>query len=112
MPGPLDMQRNQMAQNMAGAPASGGLQPQMGPPVPPPQMGGQQPPGAQSMGGGQSQVKPLLDQALQIIVQGNPADLQALGEFMAQIQSMVERHNAMGQGTAQSAPAPPATPIP
>lgn len=108
MPGPLDMQRNQMMQDMTAAP--GGLQTQMG--SPPPQMGGQQPPGAQSMGGGTSQVKPLLDQALQIIVQGNPADLQALGEFMTRIQQLVERHNAMGQGTAQSAPAPPAQPIP
>lgn len=119
MQGPFDQQKAILAQRMqssTGAP-SGGLQTPMG--SPPPQMGGQQPQSGapQSMGmdtglGQQpSEAKPLLDQVFTIVVRGNPADLEALGEFLARIQSLSQKHQ-MGQGQMQMGNAPPAMSTP
>lgn len=109
MPSPIEMQQMQMAQRMGNGATVGGMQPMQGSP-PPPAMGQQPPTGAPT----QSQVQPLLDQVLDIIVMGNPADLQALGEFFAKVQQLVQEHE-MGQGMGTNAPAmgtPPAQATP
>lgn len=118
MPGPFDQQKAIMAQRMAGstgAPPSG-----LGTPggSPPPQMGGQQPlgaappqAGAPGMNQQPSEVKPLLDQAFQVLLRGNPADVEAVGEFLAKIKNLYEKHNA-GQGQMQMGAAPPAMSTP
>jgi len=97
-----------IANRMPSGAAPGGMQPSAG--SPPPPMGMQQPPGVAPQASGQSQLAPLLEQVMQVLVQGNPADLEVFGQFMARIKDMVQQHQ--GQGTMQSAPAPPASPIP
>ena len=95
MPTPYEMQRAQMANRM-GAPSGG-----MG-------AGGQTPPpgpGPQNPNGGapaNSRLEPLLQQVLQILVEGNPADLEAFGKFMAQLQQLMQDHQ--GQGVSQGPP--------
>jgi hypothetical protein len=89
MPTPFEQQRNQMASRMA---PSGGMGASAG--TPPPQSGPQQPPG-----GASSRLEPLLQQVLQILVEGNPADLEAFGKFMGQLQQLMQDHQ--GQGMPQ-----------
>jgi len=109
-----ELAKQQMAQRLSGRGVSpSGLRSPMG--SPPPSSVGQQPlgaaptAGAPTMGAGQARITPLLEQVFAILVQGDPADLQAFGEFMARLQDMVQRHQ--GQGAAQTAPtAPAATP--
>ena len=110
MPSPIEMQQMQMAQRMGANPGAsvGGMQPMQG--APPPSAMGQQPPS-----GAPSQIQPLLDQVLDILVQGNPADLQALGQFFAKIQQLVQEHE-VGQGMGTNVPnsgtpPAPATPL-
>jgi hypothetical protein len=96
-----DSAKNEMARRMSGMPGAtpGGLQPPTGNNPPPPVGGGQYPPGgAPQMG--QSQVEPLLQQVLSILVQGNPADLEAFGRFQAQCVELFKSHQE-GQGAAQ-----------
>lgn len=106
---PLDQQRAIMAQRMAqrttpqGAPP-GGLSGGLG--SPPPPNGSQQPLGGAPQ---TSRLEPLLQQVMQILVEGNPADLEAFGKFMAQLQQLAQEHN-MGQGTPQAAPTAGAQP--
>lgn len=80
-----------MAQRLGGG-APGGLQPSQG--MPPPPMRGQQPTGAAP----QSQIAPMLEQVKEIVLQGNPADLAAVGEFVSWIVALDQAH--AGQGAA------------
>ena len=91
-----DAARNEMARRMSAQQGAtpGGLTPNSGSPPPPPGMGGQLPPGAAP----QSQLEPLLQQVMQILVQGRPEDLDAFGRFQAQLVDMVQSHQ-MGQQT-------------
>ena len=95
MPTPFDAQRQQMGQRMMGSPP-GGMGAGAG--MPPPQAGPQQPPG-----GGSSRLEPLLQQVMQILVEGNPADIEAFGKFMGELNQLVESHN-QGQGAPQGQP--------
>jgi hypothetical protein len=95
MPTPFEQQRMQMGQRM-GAPSPGGMGAGVG--TPPPQAGSQAPGGAPAS----SRLEPLLQQVMQILVEGNPADLEAFGKFMAQLQQLVGDHQ--GQGAPQGAP--------
>ena len=117
MQGPFDQQRAIMAQRMGastGAPP-GGLNPSQG--APPPPVGAQQPLGGapsemgMGMGPQPSEAKPLLDQVFQIVIRGNPADMEAVGEFIARLKSMSDKHN-MGQGQMQMGAGPPAMSTP
>jgi hypothetical protein len=93
MPTPYEMQRQQMASRM-GAPSPGG--PGVASGTPPPQGSpGQAPGGAPSS----SRLEPLLQQVMQILVEGNPSDLEAFGKFMGQLQQLMQDHQ--GQGTPQ-----------
>ena len=97
-----DSARNEMARRMAAQPGAspGGLTPGTGSPPPPPGMGGQLPPGAAPSA--QSQLEPLLQQVLQLLVQGRPEDLEAFGRFQAQLVELVQSHQ-MGQQTPPAA---------
>lgn len=101
-----DPARNEMARRMAARPGAspGGLAPGLGSPPPPPGAGGQLPPGMAPQG--QSQLRPLLQQVLQILVQGRPEDLQAFGEFQGQLVELVKSHQ-MGEQTPQGGAMPP-----
>ena len=105
-----DAARNEMARRMGsgqGA-APGGLSPAMGSPPPPPGAGGQYPSGgAPQMA--QSQLEPLLQQVLQILVEGRPEDLDAFGKFQGQLAELVQSHQ-QGQGMPQQTPAGAGTP--
>lgn len=92
MPTPFEQQRQQMASRMA---PSGGMG--SSGPTPPPGQNPQQPPG-----GASSRLEPLLQQVLQILVEGNPADLEAFGKFMGELQQLMQDHQ--GQGAPQGAP--------
>lgn len=94
MPTPFDMQRQQMGQRMMSSPP-GGMGAGAG--MPPPQAGPQQPPG-----GGSSRLEPLLQQVMQILVEGNPADVEAFGRFMGELNQLVQDHQ--GQGMPQGQP--------
>jgi len=108
MPGMLDQQKAIMAQRMGGSPgAMGGSTA-----TPPPQFGTPQ----QGSGGApSSRLAPLLQQVLQILVEGNPADLQEFGKFMAQLQNLVQAHEQGQGGPPQGQPmggAPPQQAMP
>jgi hypothetical protein len=92
----FDQQRSVMAQRMSGA-TPGGLSQPMN--TPPPSSAPQQTPGGAPVS---SRLEPLLQQVMQILVEGNPADLEAFGKFMAQLQQLVGDHQ--GQGAPQGAP--------
>ena len=92
MPTPFEQQRTQMASRMA---PSGGMG--VGGQTPPPGSNPQQPPG-----GASSRLEPLLQQVMQILVEGNPADLEAFGKFMTELQTLVQDHQ--GQGMQQGQP--------
>jgi hypothetical protein len=99
---PLDQQKAIMAQRMGQSAGMGA--PQGGLPTggmsPPPASQGQQTPGGAPQS---SRLEPLLQQVMQILVEGNPADLEAFGKFMAQLQQLVQEHG-MGQGASQVTP--------
>lgn len=96
MPTPFEQQRMQMGQRM-GAPMPSGMG--AGGQTPPPGPGPQQSPGGAPAS---SRLEPLLQQVMQILVEGNPADLEAFGKFMAQLQQLVGDHQ--GQGIPQGQP--------
>jgi hypothetical protein len=100
MPTPYEMQRQQMASRM-GAPSPGG--PGVASGTPPPQGSPGQSPGGAPVS---SRLEPLLQQVLQILVEGNPADLEAFGKFMGQLQQLMQDHGN-GQGAGQVAPQGP-----
>lgn len=86
------------------APSGGGpagLTQGQGPP-PPTALGGQQPAGAAPQGQPTQGFEQLMSQVLQVLVQGNEADLAIFGQFMGQLQSLVEGNQ--GQGPQQAAP--------
>lgn len=96
MPTQYEMQRNQMAARMGGAPmGSPGASPVMPPTQGRPR---QAPVGAPQ----NSRLEPLLQQVMQILVDGNPTDLEEFGKFMAELQTLVQEHQ--GQGAPQGQP--------
>ena len=104
MPG-YDPAKNEMARRMAmqsGAPP-GGLSPGQGSPPPPPGQGGQFPQGAAPQA--QSRLTPLLQQVMQILVEGRPEDLDAFGQFQAQLYELVQSHQS-GLGQQGQPPMP------
>jgi len=105
-----DSARNEMARRMGSRPGAspGGLSPSMGSPPPPPGVGGQLPPGAAPQQ--PSQLEPLLQQVLQILVQGRPEDLEAFGRFQGQLVELVKSHQ-MGQQTPPQGGGNPAMPM-
>ena len=108
-----DPQRNEMARRMGsggqGA-APGGLSPAMGSPPPRPGVGGQHPPGgAPQQMAGPSRLEPMLQQVLQILVEGRPEDLDAFGKFQGQLAELVLSHQ-QGQGMPQQTQAGAGTP--
>ena len=111
---PLQDETMRMASGMAnraGGASPGGLQPPMG--MPPPPATGQLPLGGTPQQSQGSQVAPLLEQVKQIVVQGNEADLAALGEFMQWLNQLVQEHDtglAGGMGTPAPGTTPPMAP--
>jgi hypothetical protein len=95
----LQEQAGMMASRIGGTP--GGLRPPPG--QPPPPQAGQQPPGVTPPIGGQSKVAPLLDQVKMIVLEGNQADLAAVGDFVSWLMALSQAHQG-GQGA-------PATPM-
>ena len=93
MPTPFEMQRQQMGQRMMGSSPGAPGAPSG---TPPPQGGPGQAPG------GSSRLEPLLQQVMQILVEGNPADLEAFGKFMGELNQLVQDHQ--GQGAPQGQP--------
>ena len=96
-----DRDANEMARRMPmGSGASpGGLSPGMGSPPPPPGQGGQLPQGGAPQA--PSQLTPLLQQVMSILVEGRQEDLMAFGEFQAQLADMVQSHQQAGLGQGQ-----------
>lgn len=99
-----DAAKNEMARRMAMQPGAtpGGLTPGMGSPPPPPGQTGQLPQGGAPQ---PSRLQPLLQQVMQILVEGRPEDLAAFGEFQAQLVDMVQSHQA-GLGQQGQPPMP------
>lgn len=99
-----DPAKNEMARRMASQPGAppGGLSPGMGSPPPPPGQGGQLPQGVAPQ---PSRLTPLLQQVLQILVEGQQEDLIAFGEFQAQLAELVQSHQA-GLGQQGQPPMP------
>jgi hypothetical protein len=81
-----------MASRMGAAPTGMGGMNQ----TPPPGSAPQQPVGNAP---GSSRLEPLLQQVMQILVEGNPSDLEAFVKFMGQLQQLMQDHQ--GQGTPQ-----------
>ena len=109
----LAQERQAAMSALGGAPGAGGpagLTPGQGPP-PPTGMGGQYPAGAAAP----QQMQPtpgfeqLASQMLQILVQGNEADLQIFGQMIGQLQSLAESR-APQQPVAGAAPQAPTIP--
>jgi len=73
----------------SGGASPAGLTQGQGPP-PPAALGGQQPAGAAPQGQPTPGFEQMASQMLQILVQGNEADLQIFGQMIGQLQSMVE----------------------
>jgi len=98
-----DPAKNEMARRMSMQPGAtpGGLSPGMGSPPPPPGQGGQLPQGAAPP----SRLTPLLQQVMQILVEGQQEDLMAFGEFQAQLAELVQSHQA-GLGPQGQPPMP------
>lgn len=118
MPGLLAQESQAAAMGGFGQPTGGagpaGLTQGQGPP-PPAALGGQQPAGAVPQQGQPTPGFPeMASQMLQILVQGNEADLQIFGQMIGQLQSLVE--GRQGQGPQQAAPpmgaAPPGPVVP
>lgn len=101
MPTPFDAQRQQMISRMGAAPGGMGA----GNRMPPPGSGPQNPTGGAPQN---SRLEPLLQQVMQILVEGNPADLEAFGKFMGELQQLVQDHQGQGmpQGGAPMGGAP------
>lgn len=105
-----DPQRNEMARRMGSQGAApGGLSPTQGSPPPPPGVGGQYPPGGAPQEMGASRIEPMLQQVLQILVEGRPEDLEAFGKFQGQLAELVQSHQ-QGQGQPQQTPVGAGTP--
>ena len=121
MPGLLAQESQAAAMGApSGMPPSGGgpagLTQGQGPP-PPAALGGQQPAGAAPQGQPTPGFEQHMSKAMEILVQGNPADAAIVGQFFAQIQALDEGHRGQqGQGPQQAAPpmgaAPPGPVIP
>ena len=117
MPGLLANEAQAAAMGGFGRPSGGagpaGLTQGQGPP-PPAALGGQQPAGAAPQGQPTQGFPEMASQMLQILMQGNEADLQIFGQMIGQLQSLVE--GRQGQGPQQAAPpmgaAPPGPIVP
>jgi len=97
----LEEMKGQMAQRMNPNAAGGGLPAG----APSSAQGGQYPPGAAS-GQPTPGFPDLIEQVMNILLQGNPADAKIFGAMVAELQQMVEEHQA------RAAQGPPAQPQP
>jgi hypothetical protein len=111
MQGLLAQEAQAAAMGGAGYPSGGagpaGLTQGQGSP-PPTALGGQQPAGQPTPG-----FEQMASQMLQILVQGNEADLQIFGQMIGQLQTLAEgRQGQQPQQTAPMGAAPPGPTIP
>jgi len=108
-------QEAQAAAGGFGSPPSGaspaGLTQGQGPP-PPAALGGQQPAGAAPQGQPTPGFPEMASQMLQILVQGNEADLQIFGQMIGQLQSLVESRQGGGAPAPAAGAAPPGVTVP
>jgi len=88
----------------SGGASPAGLTQGQGPP-PPAALGGQQPAGAAPQGQPTPGFEQHMSQAMQVLMQGNPADAAIVGQFFAQIQALDEGHR--GQQGQQPQPGGP-----
>lgn len=109
----LDEMKGRMAQRMNPNAAGGGLPPAGAPSSA--QSGGQYPPGAGSGTEPTPGFAETLDNVMQTLLQGNPADMELFGAFMAELEQIVREHQqsaGAGAGAGAGAPQPQAQPAP
>ena len=115
MQGLLAQEAQAAAMGGSGRPPSGagpaGLTRGQGSP-PPAALGGQQPAGAVPQSQPTQGFPELASQMLQILVQGNEADLQIFGQMIAQLQSLVEDRSGAGAPPSAAPSAPPGVTVP